>query len=78
MVLKEVNIINLLLFEYISLILKSIIYYKYYIKNIINKIINTCLCDSFKNFVDFQNPFCDCHSKLDLCDIFVLKRLVWS
>lgn len=44
MVLKEVNIINLLLFEYISLILKSIIYYKYYIKNIINKIINTCLC----------------------------------
>ena len=19
--------------------------------------------DSFKNFVDFQNPFCDCHSK---------------
>ena len=34
--------------------------------------------DSFKNFVDFQNPFCDCHSKLDLCDIFVLKRLVWS
>lgn len=44
MVLKEVNIINLLLFEYISLILKSIIYYKYYIKNLINKIINTCLC----------------------------------
>ena len=34
--------------------------------------------DSFKNFVDFQNPFCDCHSKLDLCDIFVLKRPVWS
>ena len=48
MVLKEVNIINLLLFEYISLILKSIIYYKYYIKNIINKIINTCLCESVK------------------------------
>ena len=21
------------------------------------------LLDSFKNFVDFQNPFCDCHSK---------------
>lgn len=36
------------------------------------------IMDSFKNFVDFQNPFCDCHSKLDLCDIFVLKRLVWS
>ena len=34
--------------------------------------------DSFKNFVDFQNPFCDCHSKWDLCDRFVLKRLVWS
>ena len=34
--------------------------------------------DSFKNFVDFQNPFCDCHSKLDLCDRFVLKLLVWS
>ena len=34
--------------------------------------------DSLKNFVDFQNPFCDCHSKLDLCDIFVLKRPVWS
>lgn len=44
MVLKEGNIINLLLFEYIGLILKSIIYYKYYIKNIINKIINICLC----------------------------------
>ena len=34
--------------------------------------------DSFKKFVDFQNPFFGCHSKLDLCDIFVLKRLVWS
>ena len=32
--------------------------------------------DSFKNFVDFQNPFFDCHSKLNLCDIFVLKRFV--
>ena len=34
--------------------------------------------DSFKNFVDFQNRLFDFDSKLDLCDIFVLKRLVWS
>ena len=40
--------------------------------------VENCNFDSFKNFVDFQNPFCDCHSKLDLCDIFVLKRPVWS
>lgn len=34
--------------------------------------------DSFKNFVDFQNPSFGCHSKLDFCDRFVLKLLVWS
>ena len=34
--------------------------------------------DSFKNFVDFQNRFFDFGSKLNLCDIFVLKHLVWS
>ena len=28
-------------------------------------------------FVDFQNPFFCCHSKLDLCGRFVLKHLVW-
>ena len=38
-------------------------YYIIYIKNIINNIIKYCNGDSFKNFVDFQNPFCDCHSK---------------
>ena len=36
------------------------------------------ISDSFKNFVDFQNRFFDFDSKSDLCDIFVLKRLVWS
>ena len=50
----------------------------YKTKNGILTFLNYPIHDSFKNFVDFQNPFCDCHSKLDLCDIFVLKRLVWS
>ena len=34
--------------------------------------------DSFKNFVDFQNRLFDFDSRLNLCDRFVLKRLVWS
>ena len=45
---------------------------------IVFKIFKSASCDSFKNFVDFHNPFCGCHSKLDLCDRFVLKHLVWS
>ena len=44
----------------------------------LNNIYFVILMDSFKNFVDFLNPFCGCHSKLDLCDRFVLKHLVWS
>ena len=34
--------------------------------------------DSFKNFVDFQNRLFDFDFRLNLCDRFVLKRLVWS
>ena len=47
-------------------------------KKKIIQIFERAINDSFKNFVDFQNPFFDCRSKLDLCDIFVLKLLVWS
>ncbi len=43
MILKEVKIIN---YHYLNicLILEPIIYYKFYINNIINNIINICLC----------------------------------